>query len=51
MAMPERITAQVPYIVSKPWVGGLLTNWKQVSKSISAFMEFSERFENFILQL
>ena len=32
------------------WVGGFLTNWKQVSKSVSTFMEFSERFENFILQ-
>ena len=32
------------------WVGGFLTNWKQVSKSVSTFMEFSERFENFIVQ-
>lgn len=32
------------------WVGGFLTNWKQVSKSVHTFMEFSERFENFIVQ-
>ena len=32
------------------WVGGFLTNWKQVSKSVYTFMEFSERFENFIVQ-
>lgn len=38
------------YYCNEKWVGGLLTNWKQVSKSISTFMEFSERFENFILQ-
>jgi ribosomal protein S2 len=38
------------YYCNEKWVGGLLTNWKQVSKSIQTFMEFSERFENFILQ-
>jgi len=35
---------------NEKWVGGFLTNWKQVSKSIHTFMEFSERFENFIVQ-
>ncbi len=38
------------YYCNEKWVGGLLTNWKQVSKSIQTFIEFSERFENFILQ-
>ena len=35
---------------SEKWVGGFLTNWKQVCKSIQTFMGFSERFESFILQ-
>ena len=35
---------------NEKWVGGFLTNWKQVCKSIQTFMEFSERFESFILQ-
>ena len=38
------------YYCNERWVGGFLTNWKQVSKSVSTFMEFSKRFENFILQ-
>ena len=33
---------------NEKWVGGFLTNWKQVCRSIHTFMEFSERFENFI---
>ena len=36
------------YYCNEKWVGGLLTNWKQVSKSIQTFMEFSKRFEKFI---
>ena len=36
------------YYCNQKWVGGLLTNWKNVYKSISTFMEFSKRFENFI---
>ena len=38
------------YYCNERWVGGFLTNWKQVSKSVSTFMEFSKRFENFIVQ-
>lgn len=35
---------------NEKWVGGFLTNWKIVKESIQTFMEFSERFESFILQ-
>ena len=38
---------------NEKWVGGFLTNWKQVCKSIQTFMAFSERFSTlypFILQ-
>lgn len=38
------------YYCNEKWVGGLLTNWKQVSKSIKTFMEFSKRFEKWILR-
>ena len=30
------------------WVGGTLTNWKQVSKSVLTFAKFSQRCENFL---
>jgi small subunit ribosomal protein S2 len=32
------------------WVGGTLTNWKQISKSVLTFAKFSERCENFLLK-
>lgn len=35
---------------SYKWVGGTLTNWKQVSKSILTFAKFSERCEKFLIQ-
>ena len=35
---------------NEKWVGGFLTNWKQVCRSIQTFMAFSERFSTFILQ-
>lgn len=31
------------------WVGGTLTNWKQVSKSVLTFAKFSERCESFLI--
>jgi small subunit ribosomal protein S2 len=34
--------------VSYKWIGGTLTNWKQVSKSICTFAKFSERCEKFL---
>lgn len=41
--------AQLSYSTYK-WVGGTLTNWKQVSKSILTFAKFSERCEKFLIQ-
>ena len=38
------------YYCNEKWVGGLLTNWKQVSKRVETYIKFSERFENFILR-
>ena len=35
---------------NEKWVGGFLTNWKQVQRSIQTFTAFSERFETFLLQ-
>lgn len=31
------------------WIGGTLTNWKQVSKSVLTYAKFSERCENFLI--
>lgn len=36
------------YYCNEKWVGGLLTNWKQVKERVETFIKFSERFENFI---
>jgi len=33
---------------SYKWIGGTLTNWKQISKSVLTFAKFSERCENFL---
>ena len=30
------------------WIGGTLTNWKQISRSALTFAKFSERFDNFL---
>ena len=35
---------------NEKWVGGLLTNWKQVSKSIQVFGKFSKKFGSFVNQ-
>ena len=32
------------------WVGGCLTNWKEISKSMAVFLYFSKRFGGFIKQ-
>jgi len=34
--------------VSYKWVGGTLTNWKQISKSVLTFAKFSQRCEKFL---
>lgn len=36
--------------VNYKWIGGTLTNWKQVSKSVLTFAKFSERCEKFLIQ-
>nr|YP_009094921.1 30S ribosomal protein S2 [Chlorella variabilis]AIU38964.1 30S ribosomal protein S2 [Chlorella variabilis]AJP09423.1 30S ribosomal protein S2 [Chlorella variabilis]AST08884.1 30S ribosomal protein S2 [Chlorella sp. ATCC 30562] len=36
--------------VSYKWIGGTLTNWKQISKSVLTFAKFSERCEHFLLK-
>lgn len=36
--------------VNYKWIGGTLTNWKQVSKSVLTFALFSERCENFLMK-
>lgn len=40
-----------PYIsyCSYKWIGGTLTNWKQISKSVLTFAKFSERCESFLI--
>jgi small subunit ribosomal protein S2 len=40
-------TKNISYCAYK-WVGGTLTNWKQISKSVLTFAKFSERCENFL---
>lgn len=42
-------TPLISYVNYK-WIGGTLTNWKQISKSVLTFAKFSERCENFLLQ-
>jgi len=32
------------------WVGGTLTNWKQISKSVATFAKFSQRCEPFLIK-
>ncbi len=35
--------------VSYKWIGGTLTNWKQISRSVSTFAKFSERCQDFLM--
>ena len=37
----------VSFCVQK-WVGGTLTNWSQISKSVRTFAQFAERFDKFL---
>ena len=34
--------------VQEKWVGGMLTNWKQVSNSLRIYSQFKFKFENFL---
>jgi len=42
-------TSKISYCSYK-WVGGTLTNWKQISKSVLTFAKFSERCEKFLIK-
>lgn len=44
---PNISTSNISYCSYK-WVGGTLTNWKQISKSVLTFAKFSERCEKFL---
>lgn len=35
-------------VLQNQWVGGLLTNWKQVSESLRVYTKFKQKFENFL---
>lgn len=41
----EAVKAGVPYVVSR-WAGGILTNWKQIKKSIDKLNKHAENKEN-----
>nr|QJD26735.1 30S ribosomal protein S2 [Micractinium singularis] len=42
-------TPLISYVNYK-WIGGTLTNWKQISKSVMTFAKFSERCEKFLIK-
>ena len=42
-------TPSLSYVHYK-WVGGTLTNWKQVSKSVLTYAKFAERCEKFLIK-
>jgi len=46
----QRLRTPLISYVSYKWIGGTLTNWKQISKSILTFAKFSERCENFLIK-
>ena len=46
----RRLKTPLVSYVSYKWVGGTLTNWKQVSKSVLTFAKFSERCERFLIK-
>lgn len=35
---------------NEKWAGGLLTNWQHISKSITTYLSFSNRFDRFLLK-
>jgi len=42
-------TSNISYCSFK-WIGGTLTNWRQLSKSVLTFAKFSQRCESFLLK-
>ena len=49
MSKPTRRGGR-PATAHVKWVGGGLTNWKEISKSVATFLYFSKRFGGFINQ-
>lgn len=45
--LPNINSSSLSYVHYK-WVGGTLTNWKQVSKSVLTYAKFAERCEKFL---
>lgn len=45
----KKFNSSISYCCYK-WVGGLLTNWKQISKSVLTFAKFSERCDKFLIK-
>lgn len=48
ISFPSTINTSCFSFVHYKWVGGTLTNWKQVSKSVLTYAKFSERCEKFL---
>lgn len=46
----ERKVKCAPAMAPLKWVGGCLTNWKEISKSVATLLYFSKRFGRFIKQ-
>ena len=46
----ENLKTPLISYVSYKWIGGTLTNWKQISKSVLTFAKFSERCEKFLVK-
>lgn len=42
-------TGMISYCCYK-WIGGTLTNWKQISRSVLTFAKFSDRCEKFLIK-
>lgn len=48
--MSNKLKTPLISYVSYKWIGGTLSNWKQISKSVLTYAKFSERCENFLIK-
>ena len=48
----DQLASSKPLIsyYNNKWIGGTLTNWKQISKSALIFAKFSQRFDHFLIK-
>jgi ribosomal protein S2 len=46
----QSLRTNVLSFCSYKWIGGTLTNWKQISRSVLTFAKFSERCEPFLIK-